>query len=373
MAFSLPTSVTCRKVPWSGNCQAPRSYAVSKLSQCHSLQKSFAFSYDNALQLRFSHSRHMQFNLCAENQPSADSWTEEMNEDMLKMNNDQTTNKNWLLKLLILAVIMAAIFTITGALQPQTSNVMSSTIPVNAGHYYKIRLFKRDLLIGERSPGWVYFWLLMAAGFGLFVSEEALNVWVGATLARILNFQSWIEFINSLSINGPYICSTMFWVYWGVCISDMIPFYAGRFTSQTKAGDAIKKKLGVNEEKLSTISRTVQRYGNLIGFVERFSLGVRNPTAFVAGAMGVPPEKYFSGVCVGALITMPLQMGLGCILREHPVKALAGVAAAMAAWTVFPYVAAAVASIAFVIWNKLRQQHHQPPAPSNEGNNQEVA
>jgi hypothetical protein len=25
---------------------------------------------------------------------------------------------------------------------------------------------------------WVYFFLLMAAGFGLFVSEEALNVWV---------------------------------------------------------------------------------------------------------------------------------------------------------------------------------------------------
>jgi hypothetical protein len=25
---------------------------------------------------------------------------------------------------------------------------------------------------------WVYFWLLMAAGFGLFISEEALNVWV---------------------------------------------------------------------------------------------------------------------------------------------------------------------------------------------------
>lgn len=25
---------------------------------------------------------------------------------------------------------------------------------------------------------WIYFWLLMAAGFGLFISEEALNVWV---------------------------------------------------------------------------------------------------------------------------------------------------------------------------------------------------
>ncbi|MCO5608987.1 hypothetical protein L7F22_063207 [Adiantum nelumboides] len=149
----------------------------------------------------------------------------------------------------------------------------------------------------------------------------------------------------------------MFWVYWGVCISDMIPFYAGHFAAQTKAGDTLRKKVGVSEEKLKRISQSVQRFGNLIGFVERFSLGVRNPTAFVAGAMGVSPDKFFTGVCLGALITMPLQMSVGCALREHPVKASAGVAAAVAAWTVLPYIAAAIASISFVVWNKLPRQN----------------
>ena len=37
---------------------------------------------------------------------------------------------------------------------------------------------------------WGYFWLLMAAGFGLFVSEEAMNVWVSLiTLEYCFNLE----------------------------------------------------------------------------------------------------------------------------------------------------------------------------------------
>ncbi|VAI56811.1 unnamed protein product [Triticum turgidum subsp. durum] len=43
---------------------------------------------------------------------------------------------------------------------------------------YTFSQFGKKVIIPESTPGWVYFWLLMAAGFGLFVSEEALNVWV---------------------------------------------------------------------------------------------------------------------------------------------------------------------------------------------------
>uniref|UniRef100_A0A453NPH1 Uncharacterized protein n=1 Tax=Aegilops tauschii subsp. strangulata TaxID=200361 RepID=A0A453NPH1_AEGTS len=43
---------------------------------------------------------------------------------------------------------------------------------------YTFSQFGKKVIIPEYTPGWVYFWLLMAAGFGLFVSEEALNVWV---------------------------------------------------------------------------------------------------------------------------------------------------------------------------------------------------
>lgn len=272
----------------------------------------------------------------------------------------QAVDQNFLLNLLIMAVIGAAVFTVFTALQVRLSNTLVGTELAEAGPHYKLRLLGKNILIGERCPGWVYFWLLMAAGLGLFVSEEALNVWVGATLARSLTFNGlWMDLITSVSANGSYIFSTLFWVYWGVCISDMIPFYAGRFASQTKAGDTIRKKVGVNEKKLRSILQTVQRYGNLIGFVERFSLGVRNPTSFIAGAMRVAPDKFFTGVCVGALITMPLQMVVGFLLRERPMAGLAVVAAAVGAWTVLPYLAAGMASIVFVIRNRVAHQINQ--------------
>ncbi|XBH77999.1 hypothetical protein VPH35_104374 [Triticum aestivum] len=103
---------------------------------------------------------------------------------------------------------------------------------------YTFSQFGKKVIIPEYTPGWVYFWLLMAAGFGLFVSEEALNVWV-------------------------CLCT-------GVFVSAI--WYHSIL-------------LGISKDKALTVSRAIQKYGNLIGFVERFSIGVRNPTGFLAGAV----------------------------------------------------------------------------------------
>ncbi|XP_059594008.1 uncharacterized protein LOC100261941 isoform X5 [Vitis vinifera] len=127
----------------------------------------------------------------------------------------------------------------------------------------------------------------------------------------------------------------------GVCISDMVPFYLGKAFRQTGASDDVCSKLGISKEKAASITRVVQRYGNFIGFVERVSIGVRNPTAFLAGAMGISPECFFAGVCFGGLVTLPLQLGIGFLLRERPVFALATVATTVGVWTVFPYAVAA--------------------------------
>ncbi|KAF3790166.1 hypothetical protein EJ110_NYTH17037 [Nymphaea thermarum] len=151
---------------------------------------------------------------------------------------------------------------------------------------FNLKVFGCRLTIPEYTPGWVYFCLLMAAGCGLFISEEALNIWVGMSLARRLVLDgSWESFAASFSNSASNIVSTVLWVYWGVCISDLIPFYLGQLVSRTKAPDEVFSKLGVSKKKANHITRVVKRYGNLIGFVERFSLGVRNPTAFLAGAM----------------------------------------------------------------------------------------
>ncbi|OVA00060.1 hypothetical protein BVC80_1697g24 [Macleaya cordata] len=132
---------------------------------------------------------------------------------------------------------------------------------------FSFKVFGYQVVLPQYAPGWVYFWLLMAAGCGLFISEEALNIWVGISLARILSLDgTWKSFAESFSRNSPYIISTVLWVYWGVCISDMVPFYVGRLFRQSGASADVCSKLGIGKEKAVSITRAVQRYGNLIGF-----------------------------------------------------------------------------------------------------------
>ncbi|CAN8232371.1 unnamed protein product [Cochlearia groenlandica] len=220
----------------------------------------------------------------------------------------------------------------------------------NASEGFSFNAFGNRFVIPGNAPGWVYFWLLMAAGCGLFVSEEALNIWVGITIARMLTLDgTWQSFATSFSRNAPYIMSTISWVYCGVCISDMIPFYFGKLFRQSGASDDICSKLGLAQEKARSITNAVEKYGNFSGFVERFSLGMRNPTAFLAGALGVSPECFFAGVCCGGLITLPLQLAIGFVLRERPMFAIATVATAMGIWTIFPYAVAASTAVFFYI------------------------
>ncbi|KAL6511123.1 hypothetical protein OROGR_022247 [Orobanche gracilis] len=219
-----------------------------------------------------------------------------------------------LLKLGLLMAVAVVITLVSAGVKPSSpeksmgnrflldgSSSSTFSAPTNS---FRFRAFGYSIVLPDYAPGWIYFWLLMAAACGLFISEEALNIWVG---------------------------------WEGVCISDMIPFYIGKIFGQSGASDDICSKLGIGKEKTMELTRAVKRYGNLIGFVERFSLGVRNPTAFLAGAMGVSPECFFVGVCCGGLVTLPLQLAIGFLLRERPVFALATVATVVGIWTVFPY------------------------------------
>lgn len=226
----------------------------------------------------------------------------------------------------------------------------SSPALVGSSAGFTFKAFGYQVVLPEYAPGWIYFWLLMAAGCGLFISEEALNIWVGISLARMLTLDgTWQSFAGSFSRNAPYIVSTVLWVYWGVCLSDMIPYYVGRLFRQSGASDDVCSKVGIGKDKVANITTLVQKFGNLSGFVERFSLGVRNPTAFLAGAMGIAPECFFVGVCCGGLITLPIQLAIGFFLRERPVFAVATVATAVGIWTLFPYVVAASTAIFFYL------------------------
>ncbi|TVU02019.1 hypothetical protein EJB05_52554 [Eragrostis curvula] len=122
---------------------------------------------------------------------------------------------------------------------PHIVDAQSDTAATTIG--YTFSLFGKKVIIPEYTPGWVYFLLLMAAGFGLFISEEALNVWV-----------------------CPF--------YRGVCLSDMIPFCLGKLFRQTGASENISIKIGIGKEQALSITRGVQKHGNLIGFGTHLNL-----------------------------------------------------------------------------------------------------
>ncbi|CAL4889552.1 unnamed protein product [Urochloa decumbens] len=286
---------------------------------------------------------------------------EDANEIIEAVEVESTTPGASLLAKVAIAIGIAATVTVISLLMKQPSSGPSFSMPqiVDASSQsdaaaatigYTFSAFGKKVIIPEYTPGWIYFLLLMAAGFGLFISEEALNVWAGISLARSLSLDgTWKSLVTSFSANAPYIVSTVLWIYWGVCISDMVPFYLGKLFRQSKASENISSKIGIGKETTLSISRTVQKYGNLIGFVERFSIGIRNPTSFLAGASGIPADCFFAGVCFGCLFTLPIQLTIGFVLRERPVTALASVAAALGIWTAFPYAAAACTALFFYL------------------------
>ncbi|XP_068320989.1 uncharacterized protein [Pyrus communis] len=269
------------------------------------------------------------------------------------MNTEISTESSFLAKIAIALGVAATVTLISvgikGAPAIGSSNGIqifpdssSSSVMAAANVGFTIKAFGYSIVLPAFAPGWIYFWLLMAAGCGLFISEEALNIWVGISLAQMLSLDGTCQsFAESFSRNAPYIISTILWVYWGVCISDLIPFYLGKLFRKSRASNDVLLKLGIGKEKALSITSAVQKYGNLIGFVERFSLGVRNPTAFLAGTLGISSECFFAGVCCGGLITLPLQLLIGFFLREHPVVALTTVATTIGIWTIFPYAVAA--------------------------------
>jgi len=125
------------------------------------------------------------------------------------------------------AIGIAATVTVISFIMKQPSSGPSFSLPqivdasaqsdVAATIGYTFSAFGKKVIIPEYTPGWVYFCLLMAAGFGLFISEEALNVWAGISLARTLSLDgTWQSLVNSFSANAPYIVSTVLWIYWFV-------------------------------------------------------------------------------------------------------------------------------------------------------------
>ena len=155
--------------------------------------------------------------------------------------------------------------------------------------------------IENAHPVW-YFVLLMLAGNGLGVSEDALSVWVGGLIGR-----------GGLDYPTFYYVGAL---YAGVVLSDAWTFLLGRF-AHSMVGERLKKRVFRDPKKADRALLKIQKYGDKVGFVQRFSVGARLGIAFMAGFSGISLTKFVVGTMLGALITLPLQLGLGYLMRSQ--------------------------------------------------------
>ena len=151
----------------------------------------------------------------------------------------------------------------------------------------------------QDAPPVLYFVLLTSAGLGMPVSEDLLSIWAGSVIASEPAYPAW-----------HYALA----LYGGVILSDLITFNLGRLT-QRGLGKRIQEAVFKDPVKVEKAMARIRKHGDSIGFVQRFSVGARLPLSFLAGYTGISPLRFTAGACLGALITLPLQLSAGYLMH----------------------------------------------------------
>lgn len=149
------------------------------------------------------------------------------------------------------------------------------------------------------APPVLYFLLLTSAGLGVPVSEDLLSIWAGSVIASEPAYPAW-QYALAL--------------YAGVILSDFITFSLGRLT-QKGVGKRVQAAVFKDPMKVDRALARIRKHGDSIGFVQRFSIGARLPLSFLAGYTGISPWRFTAGACLGAFITLPLQLSAGYMMH----------------------------------------------------------
>lgn len=237
------------------------------------------------------------------------------------------------------------------------------------------------------TPPLGYFTCLVAAGFGVPVSEDALCIFAGTVLPTL-----WMKGSSTAaSVGGTLVDTQVKWklllaLYAGVVVSDCITFGIGRMMRMGVL-EPIRKRMKLSTEQIefceedtfqeeewdeeafmeeeamegeepegfcvvetpdlkkqNTILEKIQRAGNYTGFLVRFSIGMRTPMMLLAGFSGsIPFARYALGTAVGAICSLSCQLGLGYTMRGNP-AALVGIVASVSTFVLMVPVVIAVAS-----------------------------
>ena len=167
-------------------------------------------------------------------------------------------------------------------------------------------MFDHVLTIIQDAHPITYFALLMLAGLGVPVSEDLVTVWAGGALGRGVPYPE-----------AYYVLA----LYMGVIGSDMLTFFIGRLAHDTMGGK-VRRVLLRQQKHIDRAVHTIQKHGDRVGFIQRFSLGARLPITLVAGYSGMSPWRFLLGTAVGASLTLTIQLTIGYLAREQMIHFL---------------------------------------------------
>ncbi len=104
--------------------------------------------------------------------------------------------------------------------------------------------------------------------------------------------------------------------------------------------------------KMDRILAKLESAGDYVGFVIRFSFGVRAPMMILAGFSGkVPFLKYAAGTVLGAACSLALQLLVGYAMRNNPTAIVAAIATISSIVLFVPF-AIAISSWASLMWKR---------------------
>jgi membrane protein DedA with SNARE-associated domain len=206
--------------------------------------------------------------------------------------------------------------------------------------------------------GFVFFVLLLC-GFGLPMPEDVVLV-TGGVLAWIASDLEHVGIAEMIRDRGLL---TMIAVgLGGILAGDSVIFLAGRKFG-ARVADFRPLRRVITPEKLEKVEKLMRRRGNIVVVLARYIPGIRAPTYFTAGHVGLPYWEFLLFDGVAALVSAPLWVCLGFYGGSN-IQDLAHLAARFS-----HYILLAVAVVVLAIWVRWMQARRAAAAraPEPEG------
>lgn len=215
------------------------------------------------------------------------------------------------------------------------------------------------------TPPVAYFLALLSAGVGVPVSEDAICLFAGAVLPTLARQQQ-IKLCLALYLGIIGSDAITFWVGRALRLGVFLPLQQrllGSSAEQPKKAEegatAAVAAVGAQgpRRKRDRIRKVAESAGDYVGFVTRFSVGMRGPLMILTGFWKkVTFWKYFLGCALGGAFTLPLQVWLGYTLGHNNPAAILGIVAGISTFIFGSSIAVAVASSGTLIYSKMKKR-----------------